>query len=104
MTDIGKGDRVECVDASGVAAGKLVGGAVYTVSEVWPTDPALDGMTCSCCGQPAHVFIDLEGVNDWGWCISRFRPYRPGETAQRIFGHHLDIPAPKRRVNARERV
>ena len=70
MSDIGPGDRVECVNdgyCKGMPGGRLNLGNIYTVASVYVSW--------------GHTFLSLrDGPNDGGWFIERFRPIRDNST------------------------
>ena len=90
MTDIGKGDRVECIDARPhqlLGHVGLVAGNIYTVGDVHPK------MASVFLQEPTHPIKDTSEVF---WALGRFKPYRPGDTAAKLFGQHLDVKAPSK--------
>lgn len=85
MSDLGPGDRVECIDARPADGGQrrgwrlttlLVKGALYTVDRL---REGLHGDGCLYCGGD-HLFVSLvevgADVEEDGFCPKRFRPLR----------------------------
>jgi hypothetical protein len=94
MSDaVGKGDRVECINALPhriTGASWLVVGGVYVIAAIAAGRTRSGGVTTG---------LVLEGAPQEVWATDRFKPYRPGELVAKLFGQHLEV-TPKKRVPA----
>lgn len=95
MTDIGPGDIVICVDASGIRhVAQLIEGARYVVRGVWgdgrvyPSSPYPNSRTGVCLVGVINPFTIFG--EEKGYCVERFRPLRKSDS--KIFREMIKLP------------